>query len=55
MTFKTINLMTALQELRELRNTIKAAEERITQISDQAIRKRFSKRRERYRLVLPRA
>ena len=29
--------MTALQELRELRNTIKAAEERITQISDQAI------------------
>jgi hypothetical protein len=37
MTFKTINLMTALQELRELRNTIKAAEERITQISDQAI------------------
>ena len=29
--------MTALQELRELRNTIKAAEERITLISNQAI------------------
>ena len=29
--------MTALQELRELRNTIKAAEARITEISDQAI------------------
>ena len=28
--------MTALQELRELRNTIKAAEARITEISDQA-------------------
>ena len=28
--------MTALQELRELRNTIKAAETRITEISDQA-------------------